>query len=84
MIVIRLLSSVAFYKILTRKEAILFALSHSMPLTLLVAIAALGYHSHKINQFEYYAFILASLFEVIIVMVSIKMIAVYGEKFRKV
>ncbi len=83
MIIIRLLSSVAFYKILTRTEAILFALSHSMPLTLLVAIATLGYHSHKINQFEYYAFILASLFEVIIVMVSIKVIAIYEKKFRK-
>ncbi len=84
MIVIRILSSVAFYKILTQQEGILFALSHSMPLTLLVAIATLGYHSHKINQFEYYAFILASLFEVIIVMISIRVIALYGKRFKKV
>jgi Kef-type K+ transport system membrane component KefB len=84
MIVIRILSSVAFYKILTQQEGILFALSHSMPLTLLVAIATLGYHSHKINQFEYYAFILASLFEVIIVMISIRVIALYGKRFKEV
>ena len=74
MIAIRMLSAVAFYKILNLREGILFALSHSMPLTLLVAIASLGYHSHKINQYEYYAFIVASLMEVIIVMVAIKMI----------
>jgi Kef-type K+ transport system membrane component KefB len=80
MIVIRLLSAIAFYKVLSTKEGILFALSHSMPLTLLVAIASLAYHSHKIIQFEYYAFILASLFEVIIVMVSIKVIALYTNK----
>ena len=80
MIFIRLLSAVALYKILDIRQMILFALSHSMPLTLLVAIAALGYHSNKIDQFEYYAFILASLFEVIIVMVSIKVIATYKNK----
>ena len=83
MILIRLLSSVAFFRVLNRHEAILFALSHSMPLTLLVAIATLGYHSHKINQYEYYAFILASLFEVIIVMVSIRVIVPYTQKFKK-
>jgi hypothetical protein len=59
---------------------VLYALSHSMPLTLLVAIASLAYHTNKIIQFEYYAFILASLFEVIIVMVSIKMISLYTDK----
>ena len=83
MIVIRLLSAIAFYKVLSTKEGVLFALSHSMPLTLLVAIASQAYHSHKIIQFEYYAFILASLFEVIIVMVSIKLIAVYANKKAK-
>ena len=83
MIMIRLLSAVAFFRILRFKEAILFALSHSMPLTLLVAIASLGYHSHKINQYEYYAFILASLFEVIIVMVSLKVIAIFDSGAKK-
>ncbi len=80
MILVRVLASVSFYKSLSFKELILFALSHSMPLTLLVAIAALGYHSNKITQFEYFAFILASLFEVIIVTISIKAVAVYGKK----
>ncbi len=83
MIAIRMLSAVAFFKIFSFREMALFALSHSMPLTLLVAIAALGYHTNKIIQFEYYAFILASLFEVIIVMVSIKMIALYSKRNQK-
>ena len=83
MIVIRMLSAVAFFRILRFREMVLFALSHSMPLTLLVAIASLGYHTNKIIQFEYYAFILASLFEVIIVMVSIKLIARYRDVKRK-
>ncbi len=83
MIAIRMLSAVAFFKIFNFKEMALFALSHSMPLTLLVAIASLGYHTNKIIQFEYYAFILASLFEVIIVMVSIKMISLYVQRRQK-
>ena len=84
MIAIRMLSAVAFFKIFNFKEMALFALSHSMPLTLLVAIASLGYHTNNIIQFEFYAFILASLFEVIIVMVSIKMIALYTQRrFRR-
>ena len=84
MILIRVISAIAFFRILKTKEAILFALSHSMPLTLLVAIASLAYHNHKIIQFEYYAFILASLFEVIIVMVGIKTISKYKAKSKKV
>ncbi|RUM67285.1 MAG: cation:proton antiporter [Sulfurospirillum sp.] len=83
MIGIRMLSAIAFFKIFNFKEMLLFSLSHSMPLTLLVAIAALGYHNNRMIQFEYYAFILASLFEVIIVMVSIKTISVYSEKQRR-
>ena len=83
MLLVRVLASISFYRVLNIKELILFAFSHSMPLTLLVAIAALGYHSNKINQFEYFAFILASLFEVIIVTVSIKAIAFYGKRVTK-
>jgi len=83
MIIVRLLASVSFSRILDVKELILFALSHSMPLTLLVAIAALGYHSNRINEYEYFAFILASLFEVIIVTVGIKLVAFYGKRVIK-
>ncbi len=75
MIGIRILASMVFNKIGTFKDSILLALSHSMPLTLLIAIATLAYHQQSIDKFHYYAFILASLFEVIFVMLVIKFIA---------
>ena len=74
MIGIRLLSAMVFNQTGSFKDSVLLALSHSMPLTLLIAIATLAYHQHSIDKFHYYAFILASLFEVIIVMLAIKLI----------
>jgi len=74
MIGIRLLSAMVFNQGGSFKDSILLGLSHSMPLTLLIAIATLAYHQHSIDKFHYYAFILASLFEVIFVMMTIKMI----------
>jgi len=82
MIGIRLVSSMVLNKMSSFKDSILLALSHSMPLTLLIAIATLAYHQQSIDKFHYYAFILASLFEVIIVMVVIKLI-VHPPKFLK-
>lgn len=74
MIFIRLVASISLRGILSSMETLYFALSHSMPLTLLIAIATLAHHNNSIDQFHYYAFILASLFEVIIVMVGIKIL----------
>jgi Kef-type K+ transport system membrane component KefB len=74
MIFIRLVASISLRGLLNASEIFYFALSHSMPLTLLIAIATLAYHNNSIDQFQYYAFILASLFEVIIVMVGIKIL----------
>jgi Kef-type K+ transport system membrane component KefB len=74
MIGIRVISSMVFNPNGSFKDSVLLALSHSMPLTLLIAIATLAYHQHSIDKFHYYAFILASLFEVIIVMLAIKLI----------
>ncbi len=74
MIGIRIISSMVFNPNGSFKDSVLLALSHSMPLTLLIAIATLAYHQHSIDKFHYYAFILASLFEVIIVMLAIKLI----------
>ena len=68
MIVVRLIASTVFYKILSFKERFLFSLSHSQPLTLLIAIATLAYSSHTIDERNYYILILASLFEVIVSM----------------
>lgn len=70
----RMLASLVFLNILTIKEVILFALSHSMPLTLLIAVATIAYHSSSIDHFTYLSFVLASIFEVILVMTSIKII----------
>ncbi len=79
MIGIRVISAMVFNQTGSFKDSALLALSHSMPLTLLIAIATLAYHQHSIDKFHYYAFILASLFEVIIVMLTIKLI-VYPPK----
>ena len=70
----RVLASLVFLNMLTKKEVVLFALSHSMPLTLLIAVATIAYHSNSIDHFTYLSFVLASIFEVILVMTSIKII----------
>jgi Kef-type K+ transport system membrane component KefB len=75
MIVVRFLASFVLHKMLTIKEQILFALSHSMPLTLLIAIATLALQYKAIIEFHYYALVLASLMEVIISMASIMLFA---------
>jgi hypothetical protein len=48
-----------------------------MPLTLLIAMATLAYSANSIDKLHYYAFILAALFQVISVMIVIKLINVY-------
>ncbi|RLA72746.1 MAG: cation:proton antiporter [Epsilonproteobacteria bacterium] len=77
MITMRVISSLVFIKFLGIRNSILMGLSHSMPLTLLIAVTTLAYHAHSIDKLHYYAFILASLFEVIIVMILIRMISEY-------
>ena len=74
MISIRLISSLIFYKILEKKEMLLFALSLSMPLTLLIATATLAYQSKSIDLLHYNSFILASILEVLISMIGIKIL----------
>ena len=74
MVSIRLIGSLLFIKELGKYRVALFALSHSMPLTLLIAVATLAYHNHSIDQFYYYAFILASILEVLFGMVSIRLL----------
>jgi len=77
MIVMRLIASLVFVKELGFKDAILMGLSHSMPLTLLIAMATLAFEANSIDKLHYYAFILAALFQVISVMIIIKMINIY-------
>lgn len=74
MIAMRVIASLVFVKQLSLIDAILMGLSHSMPLTLLIAMATLAYHASSIDTLHYYAFILAALFQVILVMIIIKVI----------
>jgi len=80
MVLIRFLSSMVFVKDIGLKRVTLLALSHSMPLTLIIAVATLALHNQSISHFYYYAFILSAIFEVIICMISIRLINRNEEK----
>ncbi len=80
MISMRVVASLVFVKTLGLIDSILMGLSHAMPLTLLIAMATLAYTAQSIDQLHYYAFILAALFQVIGVMVTIKLINLYKIK----
>jgi Kef-type K+ transport system membrane component KefB len=77
MIAMRVVASLVFIKELGFVDAILMGLSHSMPLTLLIAMATLAFSANSIDQLHYYAFILAALFQVISVMIVIKLTHLY-------
>ena len=80
MIFMRVIASLVFIRKLGLIDSILMGLSHSMPLTLLIAMATLAYNAKSIDILHYYAFILAALFQVISVMVAIKLINNYKIK----
>lgn len=67
-------SMIAYSGYLGFKNTTLFALSDSMPLTFMVAIATLGYNAQAISHEEYYAFIVASMGSGIALMILIKII----------
>ncbi|WP_323590521.1 cation:proton antiporter [Aliarcobacter butzleri] len=70
---IRLISSyLVFYNYLKFKQTALFALSDSMPLTFMVAIAMLSYNYGLISQNEYFSFIIASMLDGLFLMVLIR------------
>ncbi len=75
MIFIRIVASMLFVKEMGWNRFFMIGLSHSMPLTLLIAVATLAYHNHSITQFYYYSFILASIVEVLVVMIAIRLIS---------
>lgn len=74
MIASRLLSAIVLKGISGAKDALLIALSLSMPLTLLVAVATIGYETKLLDLLTYYQLILASIFEILISMTIIKAI----------
>lgn len=74
MIISRLLAAIVLKGISGAKDALLIALSLSMPLTLLVAVATIGYETKLLDLLTYYQLILASIFEILISMTIIKVI----------
>jgi len=80
MFLIRFLSSMVFVRDIGFKHSTLLALSHSMPLTLIIAVATLALHNDSISEFYYYAFILSAIFEVILCMIIIRLIPKEQEK----
>ncbi len=80
MVSMRLIASLVFIKELGFIDTVLMGLSHSMPLTLLIAMATLAFNANSIDKLHYYAFILAALFQVISVMIAIKLIHIYKIK----
>ncbi|HFQ62145.1 MAG TPA: cation:proton antiporter [Epsilonproteobacteria bacterium] len=74
MIISRILAAIVLKGISGSRDALLIALSLSMPLTLLVAVATIGYEAKLLDLLNYYQLILASIFEILISMVSIKIL----------
>ena len=75
MFLIRFLSAYSLFAIMSKKNALVTALALSMPLTLMIAVATVGLEKNMIGIFDYYAVILASLIEVIVAMIAIKLLA---------
>ncbi len=80
MVFMRVVASSVFIGEVSKIEAILMGLSHSMPLTLLIAMATLAYNANSIDTLHYYAFILAAIFQVIFVMIAIRILNNYKER----
>jgi len=74
MIAIRILASWVFYFTLGLKNTILFALSLSMPLTLLIATATLAHQNGTISDYWFNVLVFTAVLEVIVVMISVKII----------
>lgn len=75
MLVSRILAARVLKNLSGSKDALLIALSLSMPLTLLVAVATIGYDTKLLEKLTYYQLILASIFEVLLSMILIKILA---------
>jgi len=74
MILIRILASLVFYFDLGVKKTLLFALSLSMPLTLLIATATLAHQNHTISDYWFNVLVFTAVLEVIVVMIGVKVL----------
>lgn len=84
MIAARVFASIALWRITGAKNGLLVALSLSMPLTLLVAVATIGYETKLLDLLSYYQLILASLFEILFSMVAIKVLQKHTKLAEKI
>ena len=83
MVGIRLIATfVAYFKYLGARESVLFALSYSMPLTFLVAIATIAVKNGAIHENEYASFIVAALLEGVVIMVLIQILMFLFKRFQ--
>ena len=80
MIMSRILAAIVLKGISGSRDALLIALSLSMPLTLLVAVATIGYETKLLDLLSYYQLILASIFEILISMILIKVLHTKGKE----
>ncbi len=71
---VKIAATFVLKKYLSTLEILLTALSLSMPLTLLVAVATIGYETKYITLIDYYALILAAITEILIGMTAIKLL----------
>jgi Kef-type K+ transport system membrane component KefB len=83
MIGIRILASFHLRKLSGAFDALTIAFALSMPLTLLIAVATIGYTTNNISLITYYKLILASLFELIIAMGVLKLLGAYRERKKQ-
>ena len=71
---IRMIAAFTLSFITEKRQALLIAFALSMPLTLMIAVATIAHESKSLALFDYYAVIFASLLEVIISMIMIKLL----------
>jgi Kef-type K+ transport system membrane component KefB len=75
MVLARIISTlIAYGKFWSIKESFVFAISSSMPLTLLIAIATIAMKNNIIGINEYYSFIFAAVLEALLFMVLINFV----------
>ncbi len=74
MFIIRIIAAYMLVYLIGKRDALLSGLALSMPLTLMIAVATIGVEKEMISDYDYYSVILASLLEVIISMLSIKIL----------
>ena len=74
MVLSRVFAAIVLKRISGAKDALRIALSLSMPLTLLVAVATIGYETKLLDLLTYYQLILASIFEILFSMTMIKIL----------